>query len=166
MARHVIGRIGEIPEGGRKIVDVAGRSVGVFNIDGEYFALLNQCPHKGAELCSGGTIFGSSHADSPTGEVTYEPKRSLRCPWHQWEYDVRTGESFSDPANDRVRKYDVAVVPGSEVANSESSGGGAVEGYVVEGYAVEIDDDFIVIDTSRRRAGVGPAAGAPMAPGR
>lgn len=158
MARHVVGKIGEIPDGGRKIVEVAGRSVGVFNIDGEFFALLNQCPHKGAELCSGGTIFGASHADTPTGEITYEPKRSIRCPWHQWEYDVRTGESFYDPANDRVRKYDVAVVPGSEVASGETSGTQAVGGYVVEGYAVEIDDDFIVIDTSRRRAGVGPAA--------
>jgi nitrite reductase/ring-hydroxylating ferredoxin subunit len=155
MSRHVVGKIEEIPVGGRKIVEVAGRSVGIFNVDGEFFALLNQCPHKGAELCSSGTIFGASRAATPSDEVVYEPKRSIRCPWHQCEYDIRTGESFYDPANDRVRRYDVAVVPGSEITGCGSTSGS----YVVEGYQVEIDDDLIVVDTSRRRAGVGPAAG-------
>lgn len=154
MARHVIGRIAEIPPGSRKIVNVAGRSVGVFNIDGEFFALLDRCPHKGAELCSSGTVFGASRADTPSAVIAYEPRRSIRCPWHQWEYDIRTGESFHDPANDRVRRYDVDVVRGSEVAGCEP----ASPAYIVEGYAVEIDDDLIVVDTSRRRPGVGPSA--------
>jgi nitrite reductase/ring-hydroxylating ferredoxin subunit len=151
--KYVVGKLADIPEGHRKIVTLAGRSIGVFNVDGEYFALLDQCPHKGAGLCSTGTIFGVSSAESPGDRITYEPKRSIRCPWHQWEYDIRTGESFYDPANDRVRKYDVEVVPGSEVAGCESDGAA----YVAEGYAVEIDDDLIVVDTGRRRAGVGPA---------
>ncbi|MYU26214.1 Rieske (2Fe-2S) protein [Streptomyces sp. SID8352] len=157
MARHVVGRVDDIPVGGRKIVELAGRSIGVFNVDGEFFALLNQCPHKGAELASTGTVFGVSHADTPSDQIAYEPRRSIRCPWHQWEYDIRTGVSFYDPENDRVRKYDVAVVAGAEVCESATADSPA---YVLEGYAVEIDDDVIVVDTSRRRAGVGPAAAA------
>ncbi|CAN3132106.1 Rieske (2Fe-2S) protein [Mycobacterium sp. smrl_JER01] len=158
MSKHVVGKIEDIPVGERKIVELAGRSVGVFNVDGEFFALLNQCPHKGADLCSSGTIFGASYAEVPGADISYERKRTLRCPWHQWEYDIRTGESFHDPANDRVRKYDVAVVPGADVVQGGDSCD-AKDGYVVEGYAVEIEDDLIVVDTSRRRAGVGPAAG-------
>jgi 3-phenylpropionate/trans-cinnamate dioxygenase ferredoxin subunit len=155
MSRYVVGRVEDIPEGGRKIVEVAGRSVGVFNVDGEFFALLNRCPHKGAELCSSGTIFGISHAETPSDPIDYQPRRSLRCPWHAWEFDIRTGESFYDPENDRVRKYDVSVLAGSELCGTADGNSPA---YVLEGYEVEIDDDVVVVNTSRRRAGVGPAA--------
>lgn len=155
VARHVVGKVEDIPVGGRKIITLAGRSVGVFNVDGEFFALMDRCPHKGADLCSSGTIFGESNADSPGEEVSYERNRSIRCPWHQWEYDIRTGESFYDPENDRVRKYEVEVVTGAEVTDCGTQKGP----FVVEGYEVEVQDDLIVIDTSRRRAGVGPAVG-------
>ena len=50
---RVVGTIDEIPPGQRKIVDVAGRTIGVFNVGGDYFALLNRCPHQGGPLCSG-----------------------------------------------------------------------------------------------------------------
>ena len=51
--KYVVATADEIPLGGRKIVEVAGRSIGVFNIDGEYFALRNRCPHQGGALCEG-----------------------------------------------------------------------------------------------------------------
>ena len=53
MTRHVVATVDEIPPGGRKIVEIAGRSLGVFNIGGEYFALRNRCPHQGGPLCVG-----------------------------------------------------------------------------------------------------------------
>ena len=43
----------EIPPGERKIVEIGGRSIGVFNVAGEYFALRNRCPHQGGPLCEG-----------------------------------------------------------------------------------------------------------------
>ena len=37
----------------------------------------------------------------------------IRCPWHGWEFDLRTGQSWFDPRAVRVRRYDVSVEPGS-----------------------------------------------------
>ena len=53
MGRHVVAALDESPPGGRKIVEVAGRSIGVFNVGGELFALRNRCPHQGGPLCEG-----------------------------------------------------------------------------------------------------------------
>ena len=52
-ARYVVASADEIPPGGRKIVEVAGRSIGVFNVDGEFFALRNRCPHQGGAAVRG-----------------------------------------------------------------------------------------------------------------
>ena len=56
MSRHVVAAVGEIPPGGRKIVTVRGRGVGVFNLDGAFYALVNRCPHQGAALCTGAVV--------------------------------------------------------------------------------------------------------------
>lgn len=64
MERYVVGRVSEVPPGARKIVEVAGRSIGVFNVNGQYFALRNRCPHQAAPLCLG-AVKGSDHAVVP-----------------------------------------------------------------------------------------------------
>ena len=53
MAKYRVATVEEIPIGGRKLVTIAGRSIGVFNIDGEFYALRNTCPHQGGPLCQG-----------------------------------------------------------------------------------------------------------------
>jgi 3-phenylpropionate/trans-cinnamate dioxygenase ferredoxin subunit len=149
MARHVVAHVGEIPDGGRKIVEVERRSIGVFNVGGEYFALRNQCPHAGAPLCQG--VTGGLVVASAPGEYVYErPGEFLRCPWHHWEFDLRTGQSWFDPAKTRVRRYDVDVErrPGPHVA---------------ERFAVHRDGDAIVIETGRAPAPAGPRS-APSPP--
>ena len=50
MADHIISKLDEFPQGARKIVQLEGRSVRVFNIDGKFYALRNSCPHQGAPL--------------------------------------------------------------------------------------------------------------------
>ena len=62
--RHVVAKVGEIPLGGKKLISVKGRDIGVFNVNGEFFALLNKCPHAGASLCHG-RIIGLAEADEP-----------------------------------------------------------------------------------------------------
>jgi nitrite reductase/ring-hydroxylating ferredoxin subunit len=153
MTKYVVGSATEIEPGQRKIVELEGRSIGVFNIDGEYFALLNQCPHAGAELAAYGTIFGVSAAEGPDKNIEYQRGRSLRCPWHQWEFDIRTGQSWYDPNNTKVRKYEVEVIPGSPEEVTDPDGGLQKGPHVMEGYAASIEGDVIVIDTSRRRTG-------------
>ncbi len=111
MTKWVVGTVDEIPPGGRKIVEVAGRSVGVFNVGGEFFALLNRCPHQGGPLCLGNT-HGFLRPAS-VGEYDYSRAgEMLRCPWHGWEYDLRTGQSWFDPSSVLVRRYDVTVAAG------------------------------------------------------
>ncbi|MGH2549124.1 MAG: Rieske (2Fe-2S) protein, partial [Thermomicrobiales bacterium] len=53
MGRHVVGRVSEVPPGGRKIVEASGRSIGIFNVNGSFHALRNSCPHQAAPLCLG-----------------------------------------------------------------------------------------------------------------
>ncbi len=115
MARHIVARVDEIPPGGRKIVRIEGREVGVFNLHGEFYALKNSCPHQAARVCLG-RVMGTM-LPSDVYEFNYgEEGRILRCPWLSWEYDIRTGHSVFDK-NVRVVTYRVDVSNG-EVAVS------------------------------------------------
>src|SRR6185436_8608853 len=90
VVKYVVGAVEEVPPGGRKIVSVGGRSIGVFNVAGEYFALNNRCPHQGGALCEG-KLWGSLRSTVP-GVFEYEPTRDiLTCPWHGWEFQLRSG---------------------------------------------------------------------------
>ena len=56
MARHVVATTSEIPAGGNKVVTVGGREIVVFHVNGEFFALLNRCPHEGAPLAKAACV--------------------------------------------------------------------------------------------------------------
>src|ERR1700736_1181805 len=135
--KFVVASIDEIPPGGRKIVEVAGHSVGIFNVGGEFFALRNRCPHQSGPLCEG-TLWGVLEARLP-GEFEYAPGREiLACPWHGWEFHVRTGQSWCDPARLRARRYELSIEDGSAfLADPAAPGPGLVKGpYAVETYPV------------------------------
>ena len=106
--RFVVGKADEIPPGSRKIVRVAGRSIGVFNVAGEYYAIRNRCPHQGAPLCEG-KLWGALKSDMPGTFEYNETKDILACIQHGWEFSVRTGQSWCDPKRLRVRAYQVDV---------------------------------------------------------
>lgn len=53
MPKYVVAAVDEMAPGARKIVDAGGRSLGIFNLGGEFFALRNRCPHQGGPLCEG-----------------------------------------------------------------------------------------------------------------
>ncbi len=111
MASHVVARVDEIPPGGRKIVRLEGREVGVFNLDGSFYALKNTCPHQAARVCLG-KIVGTT-LPSEVYEFEYGLEgRILRCPWHEWEYDITTGASVFDPTV-RIKSYPVEVADGA-----------------------------------------------------
>jgi 3-phenylpropionate/trans-cinnamate dioxygenase ferredoxin subunit len=136
-----VGTTDEIGPGGRKIVEIDGRSIGIFNVGGRYYALRNTCPHAGARLCEG-TLSGLVTSDGP-GEYTYEREGEiLRCPWHGWEFDVTTGRSWFDPARTRVRAYEATVEP----ADADLSDAGYRPGpYSAERYDVEVRRQFVVV---------------------
>jgi 3-phenylpropionate/trans-cinnamate dioxygenase ferredoxin subunit len=146
MAKYVVATVDEIAPGGRKIVEVAGRSIGVFNVNGEFFALRNRCPHQGGPLCAG-RLFGVIQATVP-GEYNFSrPGELLRCPWHGWEFDVRTGQSWFDPARTRVRAYEVSVAPGQALVEPAPGESGLQKGpYVAETYQVSIEQQYVLIE--------------------
>jgi nitrite reductase/ring-hydroxylating ferredoxin subunit len=134
--RYVVATAGEIPVGGSKAATVAGREIAIFNLGGEYFALLNRCPHEGGPLCEGRrtALFESKR---PGTFTTSRPGEILRCPWHGWEFDIRTGRSYCDPDKVRTRAYTVTVEPGQRL----------VEGpYTAETYPVSVDENYIVVE--------------------
>ena len=140
MTKHVVGTVDEIPPGGRKIVEVAGRSIGVFNLGGEFFALRDSCPHQGGPLCQG-AVSGFVASDGP-GEYRFEREGEiLRCPWHGWEYDIRTGQSWVDPRKVRVRRYDVSLEAEPPIAGQMEPGP-----YVAETYPVTVERRYVVVD--------------------
>jgi 3-phenylpropionate/trans-cinnamate dioxygenase ferredoxin subunit len=135
MTRHVVARAEDIPPGQRKIVTVKGREIGIFNVGGDFHGLINRCPHQGAKLCEGEIV---SRLVSPT-PGDYRLTRTgemLRCPWHCWEFDIRTGQSLCDPNSVQARAFDVAVEPGKVL----------VEGpFVAESVEVTVEDAFVVV---------------------
>jgi nitrite reductase/ring-hydroxylating ferredoxin subunit len=139
LPKYVVGTVDEIPPGSRKIVEVGGRSVGVFNVRGEYFALLNRCPHQGGPLC-----LGRAHGllrSGGVGEYDYSrPGEMLRCPWHGWEYDMRTGQSWFDPRGVLVRTYDVSVAAGAELQKGP---------YVAETFPVSVEHEYVLVEMRR-----------------
>jgi 3-phenylpropionate/trans-cinnamate dioxygenase ferredoxin subunit len=111
MERFAVCEVAELPPGARKLITAAGRSIGVFNVDGELYALRNVCPHRSAPICLG-TLAGTMLPSEP-GEFEYGlDGLILRCPWHAWEFDIRTGESYLDPVNYRVKTYPTEIENG------------------------------------------------------
>jgi nitrite reductase/ring-hydroxylating ferredoxin subunit len=110
--RHFVAPASELPPGSRRIITIGGREIGVFNVAGEFYALRNLCPHRGGPLCKGRvrplvvSVGMTQLAHEREGEI-------LKCPWHQWEFDIKTGQALYDP-HLRVKTYR-AVQEGDEV---------------------------------------------------
>lgn len=93
---HPVARVGDLLPGQARQVTVDERWVGLFNIDGAYHAVDNICLHRGGPL-SEGTLHGCI----------------VTCPWHGWQFDVRSGTLVQDPGVG-VTAHDVRVV-GDEI---------------------------------------------------
>ena len=87
-----VASVSEIAPGQARLVNVRGKEIALFNIEGNFFALDNACTHEEGPLAEG-EIEGH--------EVT--------CPWHGARFDIRTGEVLSAPAYEDVARYNVRV---------------------------------------------------------
>jgi nitrite reductase (NADH) small subunit len=86
-----VASISELSVGSSKTVEVQGKVIALFNVGGRIYALDNTCLHQGGPLGEGRL----------EGEV-------VTCPWHMWEFNVRTGEKVGEPSL-RVATYPVQV---------------------------------------------------------
>lgn len=81
----------QVPEGDGILVEANGREIGLFRIEGRYYAIDNVCPHRMGPLVEGqlkGCI--------------------ISCPWHAWTFDITTGKSTFDERVE-VETFDVRV---------------------------------------------------------
>lgn len=160
----VVGNVADFKDGDRKTVQASnGRQIVVFNQGGEFHALLNRCPHKGADLSKGRFI--ANLTSDAVGEYNFHSEnRLLACPWHGWEFDIKTGQSYFDPTGVRVRPFPVQLEDGEEVQCGIASGeasytpkdyaarvGAAPEDgpqpgpYHAETFDVSIEDSYVVV---------------------
>lgn len=100
-------KVDELPPDTHKIVEIDGRSIGLFNVKGNLRAVLNVCPHELAPVCRG-AVRGTT-LDSPPGEYRWgRDGEILACPWHQWEFDLLTGLCLVDKRS--LRLFPVEIV--------------------------------------------------------
>ena len=111
---YVVGAVADFPPGSSTVVypEKVKSGIGVFNLGGEYFALKNTCPHMGGPLCKG-RLRGTTEASTDGTTVGMNWVREgeiIACPWHHWEFDIRTGKTMF-ASRQKVRSYDVSVEP-------------------------------------------------------
>jgi nitrite reductase/ring-hydroxylating ferredoxin subunit len=112
------------PPGRVGVVHAEGVRVGLVWVDGELHALADACPHRGAPICSAGQLVPVVSLDGERaliGEADH-----VRCPWHRWDFDVRTGACRGAP-HLRLKRFEVAI-DGEEIAISLSPARGAGAG--------------------------------------
>jgi len=144
MSRHVVCRVDELGPGQHRIISVRGRTIGVFNVNGVYHALLNRCPHRAAPLCKG-TVTGLITSPAQYQRELIRDGEIIRCPWHGWEFDITDGRSVFNPHRVRARSYEVLV---------ESSPPGQLEPATIgpddpdpelETFPVAVEQQFVVL---------------------
>ena len=117
MPEVFVAKIADLPEGERKIVQHGAHDIGVFHWDGQFYAYANMCLHQGGPACEGLTIAKVEERLMPdmTSKGLYFSDTELHfvCPWHGYEYDIKTGECVSDRKL-KLRKYEV-IQKGDEV---------------------------------------------------
>ena len=88
-------RIEDLPPGSRRVVDVDGAQVAVFNLDGRFYAIEDVCTHDGGDL-AGGELDGEA----------------IVCPRHGARFSVKTGEVLAPPAYGPVATFPVRLEDG------------------------------------------------------
>ena len=110
MTDIVICEFSDIPDGGCKVFKIDDREIGIYRLAGEIHAYLNTCPHASGPVCQGAIVprtLESINADSTCeGRVFSANQFNLVCPWHGFEFDIRTGEHPTEKRF-KLRKIDV-----------------------------------------------------------
>ncbi len=145
--RVVVAPVSSFGDGERRIVSVGGRSIGVFRMGESFYGIRNRCPHQGGPLCLG-HLLGDAVADAPgKARISADPLR-IACPWHGWEYDLDSGQSFMGPAAAGVKSYGVGLEPGGTLLSDPTMARPAerVPGpYVAETFEVKVEDEYVVL---------------------
>jgi len=109
-----VGTVEEVRREGCRVVSVEGRPVGVISVGETFYAVADRCPHMGASMCAG-SLSGTFVPSTPQELVYGLHEGVIRCPWHGWEFDLRTGRSLLEPRRFGLRTYRVTEAEGEVV---------------------------------------------------
>lgn len=116
MSEIFVADVDAIKDGERRIVTDGALEIGVFRLGNDYFAWESNCPHQGGPVCQGRIM-------NRVAELIGDDKRShgyrfveedmhIICPWHGFEFDLRTGRHPGDP-NTKLRGFAVIIREGN-----------------------------------------------------
>jgi nitrite reductase/ring-hydroxylating ferredoxin subunit len=95
-----VAKISQFPDGDRRIVSSGATEIGVFHWGGQFYAYENLCLHQGGPACEGVMMHKVEDVLAPDrtfqGQRFSKDKMHFVCPWHGYEYDVKTGECAGD----------------------------------------------------------------------
>jgi nitrite reductase/ring-hydroxylating ferredoxin subunit len=114
-----IGALDDFAEGTIRTVGVNGREVGIVRWNGDVHAIHNLCTHQGGPVCAG-VLSGRLTATRPGDMELDAATPILACPWHGWEFDVRSGCALHDPLY-RLRKFPVSVADGRVLVDIDAA---------------------------------------------
>lgn len=98
MGIYRIAAVTDVLPGNARRIEIAGRCIAVFNVDGCFYAIDDECTHEGGPLSEG--VIGDG---------------SVSCPWHGAEFDLQSGKALTPPAVEDVRSYEV-IVSGDDIS--------------------------------------------------
>jgi nitrite reductase/ring-hydroxylating ferredoxin subunit len=110
MAEVFVAKVSDLADGERRIVTHGSDEIGVFHWEGQFYAYENMCVHQGGPACEG--VIMHKVEDVLAADRTWQgqtfSKRQVHfvCPWHGYEYDIRTGECTADRSL-RLKSYEV-----------------------------------------------------------
>jgi len=82
----------DVPEGDVMAVQVAGKEIALYEVEGEVFATDNICTHGHARLSDG-----------------FLEGKEIECPLHQGKFDICTGQALCAPLTDNIKTYAVRI---------------------------------------------------------
>ncbi len=87
-----VAKVEEVPPGTGQSVEIEGKTIALFNLNGQFYAIDNSCTHVGAPLAEGTIV-----------------EDRVICPWHGANFSIKTGEALTPPAGEGVAVYPVRV---------------------------------------------------------
>jgi len=109
MAEFFVAKASDFTDGDRRIVTAGRHEIGVFFKDGSYYAYSNYCAHQGGPACEGlliNRVLDVIAPDRTYQGQTFGDDVHFVCPWHGYEYELKTGEFVGD-RRIKLRKYDI-----------------------------------------------------------
>jgi len=112
MSRVEVAPASELSPGERTIVDTDTHGeIGVLNVEGDYYAVKNECPHRGGPVCDGKvskTLVGEWEEVGDRPVTTFGDDPAISCSWHGWDFNLTDG-SHVGLDSIKVPTYDVVV---------------------------------------------------------